>query len=1154
MRRNVRISHSGSVVFDAAGKTLEARAIDLSTSGMRVIVNVPVSHDEVQSVTFSLPNRTERLSIPVRLVRVSSAHPSQHELGLEFEYQGDAQLTLIDAYVRAVFSQDSTSDYRDVRKIPRLACHIDDVTSDRDDVAVRSIDNLSLDGLLATVEGTVPVHATMGLTFRLPGDERAISVGASVVYAIEDRGTGFTTAGLKITRINEIDGTRVRNFVVAAGAGEAFKMVHDRLARRRNPEHVVVGSAAATILHHASNVGVELSILVEGSHRVETALLAPAGIHAQRLTVQRSEAGTSVVPGDTVYASFTYAGSSFFFSAPSFSASEDSLVIVAPGRIYRSEKRGDDRVNPQDVEELVLELDDLPGQTFVGRLLDVSRRGLRCEIPLTDELAAALADGRGLRYRFDRSDSTRGEIRHVTVEERADGPTAHIGIEVGIQRREPATRTVTESEWEAMKKAGTTGKIGAGGLSRPVTYHDGEGRAIKALVNTTSKKPGATALVVIIPPAFGKKKESLAPLAAMLTANFSASGLDIVTIRYDGIDRPGESYKTVRPAARGCDMLRFCVSQSRSDLQATIEYAYSTHEFTPSGVVLVTFSMSALEGRKVAIDPVNAGRIVYWINVMGVPAAQPALVNTMGGIDAVGNYKMGVTTGICGLLGHLVDMDRIATDVVVNGFATVADAHADFAEIATPILWVYGEHDKWVTPDDVHDVMSIASSAPREVIRVPAGHNLRTSDDAVATFGLITARILETVCKLSVGPIRPDRDELLSIVTRERERLEAIESLDTDAYWERYLIGDGDAEAGYDVYRNITAFREFLDREVELADVRSGDKVVDIGCGTGLFLERLAIALLRSAPREPVAITAVDLVPNALEKARAKVDAVLRAADTVPCSFEFRRIDVEPGRFIPFARIAQNPALGPEYLRGRVEGLTNETLDSLLAKAPELLASALRGEILSPAVLKEACAVLPRPILAALVELNRAARAAADRLAADDFRSGVFPESGTDGATIVASDLVFDTLRFDHGPVHAQELLPAASFDVVIASLFISYLFNPEYAVEQFARILKPGGRLVLSSMRPDSDISTIFTEYVETLGQTETGAARLNDARGMLNEAAGLFELEEDGYFRFFTGKELAELVRNAGLELVTLETAMGTPPQTVIVTAAKT
>ena len=465
MRRNVRISHSGSVVFNATGKTLEARAIDLSTSGMRVIVNVPVSHDEVQSVSFSLPSRAERLSIPVRLVRESSTDPSRHELGLEFDFQEEDQLTLIDAYVRAAFSQESTSEGRDARKIPRLECHIDDVTSDRDDVTVRSIDNLSLGGLLVTIEGTIPVHAAIALTFRLPGDERAVSVAASVVYTIEDRSSGFATAGLRIMRVSEIDGARVRNFIVTAGAGEAFRMVHNRLANRHDREHIVVGSAAATILHHASNAGVELSLLIEGSHRIETATIAPAGVHAQRLTVHRSEAGARLTPGDTVYASFTYTGSSFFFSTPSVSASEDSLVIVAPGRIYRSEKRGDDRVRPRDAEQLVLELDDLPGENIVGRLLDVSRRGLRCEIPLSGELSAALAAGRGLRYRFEHANSTRGEIRHVTVEERADGPTAHIGIEVGIERREPATRTVTESEWEAMKKAGTTGKIGAGGLS-----------------------------------------------------------------------------------------------------------------------------------------------------------------------------------------------------------------------------------------------------------------------------------------------------------------------------------------------------------------------------------------------------------------------------------------------------------------------------------------------------------------------------------------------------------------------------------------------------------------------------------------------------------------------------------------------------------------
>ena len=107
--------------------------------------------------------------------------------------------------------------------------------------------------------------------------------------------------------------------------------------------------------------------------------------------------------------------------------------------------------------------------------------------------------------------------------------------------------------------------------------------------------------------------------------------------------------------------------------------------------------------------------------------------------------------------------------------------------------------------------------------------------------------------------------------------------------------------------------------------------------------------------------------------------------------------------------------------------------------------------------------------------------------------------------------------------------------------------------------MLRPGGTLLVSSMRPDSDVSTIFTNYIRKL---ETQRGHDNDgnemegtrgARAILNEAANLFELEEDGFFRFYTSEELHEMLSDAGFIDISLHLSMGTPPQAIIAAGKK-
>ena len=55
-------------------------------------------------------------------------------------------------------------------------------------------------------------------------------------------------------------------------------------------------------------------------------------------------------------------------------------------------------------------------------------------------------------------------------------------------------------------------------------------------------------------------------------------------------------------------------------------------------------------------------------------------------------------------------------------------------------------------------------------------------------------------------------------------------------------------------------------------------------------------------------------------------------------------------------------------------------------------------------------------------------------------------------------------------------------YNKVLMSLVLSYIFNPAETLREVRRIIEPGGLLVLSSMRPDTDASGPFTRLLEKI------------------------------------------------------------------------
>jgi ubiquinone/menaquinone biosynthesis C-methylase UbiE len=147
--------------------------------------------------------------------------------------------------------------------------------------------------------------------------------------------------------------------------------------------------------------------------------------------------------------------------------------------------------------------------------------------------------------------------------------------------------------------------------------------------------------------------------------------------------------------------------------------------------------------------------------------------------------------------------------------------------------------------------------------------------------------------------------------------------------------------------------------------------------------------------------------------------------------------------------------------------------------------------------------------------------------------------------------------------LHDEQRIPikSNSFDAVIGSFLISYLENPILVLTEIYRLLRPGGRIVISSLGRDADISKLYVESVAELnlktddvGLPGFDRSKLpNAARNFLNDAAKLLDLEEAGAFRFWDPSDLGNLVIDAGFSEVTKDSSLGVPPQASVVSARK-
>ncbi len=111
------------------------------------------------------------------------------------------------------------------------------------------------------------------------------------------------------------------------------------------------------------------------------------------------------------------------------------------------------------------------------------------------------------------------------------------------------------------------------------------------------------------------------------------------------------------------------------------------------------------------------------------------------------------------------------------------------------------------------------------------------------------------------------------------------------------------------------------------------------------------------------------------------------------------------------------------------------------------------------------------------------------------------------------------SLQMTWTQVDLQHQLPFKDdqFDRIVSNLVLGYVANPQASLRELFRVLAPGGRMVISNLKPNGDFSEIYQNLMTQAGEQEEKA----EARGLLNNYGKIRQAEKEGQFRFFDQME---------------------------------
>ncbi len=1012
-------------------------------------------------------------------------------------------------------------------------------TGDAEEVKVV---NLSENGMFLKTLNFYPEGSSVPLKITLPDGRQYAASGRIVRQDINQGGVG-----LEFETIDEESRLSILQFLSDYVTLRDLPSLKLRYPFLRTEEMILFSDSLKieSLLREAMEMGVEVIAIhaqTSVSENLEFRDLRPP----TACVLGGKDLNVTFKTSDLLFVSFQigYATYNFETMISRISPDGESFICLYPSVMFYSEKRTEKRISPQGSLRIEIPLPPPFDGRISGRVTDISPGGVSFvtegDTPIllkgTPLDRLRILDGTELLWEEN------GEVRYVAGA--ADGPVERrkIGVQFGISRMSiqtvtiPPATAVPVSEPAPPAPAALAGKMladrrdeSADHSPEVVRIENDRGEEIVGLLNASLPLTDDPVPVVLVPPAFGKTKETLFGLALTITKNFRRLGKPIAVIRYDGIQRKGES-TTIDPPY---EMLKTTFTQSAEDIITLLDWIDLNPKIKAGPVILLTFSFSALEARVVLRDEVQRRRIQYWIACMGTPEFRDLMVKVNCGLDFLEHYQLGIKLGVMPVLGNQVNVDAYVGDGAANAVATLEQAREDMRHLDIPITWIHGQHDKWVKSEFIRDIMSVRAEAPREVLSVPIGHNARTSREALHLFGSITSLLHRFLHDSVIQPVLPEKSEMEIMRRAEKDRLPPRKLKNRISYWHHYLVGD-DKLLGFDIMAMSDDYQQLMADQLQALNLQPSDRLLDLGGGTGNFIEHM----LEKGKALPAQITIADLIPEAMEQAFRKLTTryeILRD----PARFNLIGLDLEMSRFLAVRRFLRGEIGTFEQMADKIENLTLESALKIQKAYSPRLHRILRGEEITPAHeewLKSSFDLYEYQII---TDFNRAARYVRRLLPEKpEFRRLALP-------------------GYLEGNLHLP--IKARWYNKILMSLVLSYIFDPVESLEEVRRIIAPGGRLVLSSMRPDTDASGPFTRLLEKIEAMPAEAlppkwekaSLLESLRSFLNDAQELVDLEEAGTFDFFDPEKLVGLMEESGWEISRIIPTYGDPPQGYVVVA---
>jgi CheY-like chemotaxis protein len=662
--------------------------------------------------------------------------------------------------------------------------------------------NLSENGIFLKTVSFVPEGSSLPLKITLPDGRHYAVSGRIVRHDIDQGGVGVEFQAIDAKGRDSIL-QFLSDYVTVRDLGE-LKLRYPFL---KTDEMVLFSDAY------------KIESLIRAAHRDHVEV---AAVHAQSWNPEILEFSDLKPPSacllkgenlnvkfktsDLIFVSFQIGYATYNFETMISRISPDGreLVCLFPRVMFYSEKRNEKRFSPYGNLRIEIPLPPPFNSSITGRITDISPGGVSF---IADSYAQVLLKGTPVESLsiFDGGRllwKENGEVRYVARAGEGSLYGMKYGIQFGIGRA--TIQSVHAPELELEQQTADSSNESAGRPGADLTADLGElarmppdvlrienrrGEEIVGLLNSSLPLDEKPVPVVIVPPAFGKTKETLFGLALTLIQNFRALKKPIAIIRYDGIRRKGEAHKDPEASEPPYEMLTASTSQGAEDIKAVLDWLQLNSKIRASSVILVTFSLSALEARVVLRDEGYRRRINYWISCMGALEFRDMMNRINCGLDLLEQYQLGIKLGVYPILGNLINHEPYAADIIANAVGTLDQAREDMSHIDIPITWIYGRYDKWIKSEFIRDVMSIKADALREVIPVSIGHNARTSKEALRMFGMITSLIHRFLHRKMIQPILPCKKDMEILRRAEKDRLPPRKLKNRKAYWEHYLVG-----------------------------------------------------------------------------------------------------------------------------------------------------------------------------------------------------------------------------------------------------------------------------------------------------------------------------------------------------------------------------